>query len=67
VRGLRGPSVMSGYLDDPAATAEAFGGGWLHTGDVLVRHEDGTLSYVDRKKYLIKTGGRTSTRPRWST
>jgi acyl-CoA synthetase (AMP-forming)/AMP-acid ligase II len=54
---VRGPSVMSGYLDDPAATAEAFGGGWLHTGDVLVRHEDGTLSYVDRKKYLIKTGG----------
>jgi fatty-acyl-CoA synthase len=54
---VRGPSVMSGYLDDPAATAEAFRGGWLHTGDVLVRHEDGTLTYVDRLKYLIKTGG----------
>jgi fatty-acyl-CoA synthase len=54
---VRGPSVMSGYLDDAAATEEAFRGGWLHTGDVLVRHEDGTLSYVDRKKYLIKTGG----------
>jgi fatty-acyl-CoA synthase len=54
---VRGPSVMSGYLDDPAATEEAFRGGWLHTGDVLVRHEDGTLSFVDRKKYLIKTGG----------
>jgi acyl-CoA synthetase (AMP-forming)/AMP-acid ligase II len=54
---VRGPSVMSGYLEDAEATAEAFRGGWLHTGDVLVRHEDGTLSYVDRKKYLIKTGG----------
>ncbi len=54
---VRGPSVMSGYLDDAAATAEAFQGGWLHTGDVLVRHVDGALSFVDRKKYLIKTGG----------
>jgi len=54
---VRGPSVMSGYLEDPAATAEVFRGGWLHTGDVLVRHEDGTLTYVDRLKYLIKTGG----------
>jgi acyl-CoA synthetase (AMP-forming)/AMP-acid ligase II len=54
---VRGPSVMSGYLGDLDATTEAFRGGWLHTGDVLVRHEDGTLSYVDRKKYLIKTGG----------
>jgi len=54
---IRGPSVMSGYLDDPAATAAAFAGGWLHTGDVLVRAEDHTLSFVDRKKYLIKTGG----------
>ncbi len=54
---VRGPSVMSGYLDDPAATEEAFRGGWLHTGDLLTRHEDGTLSFVDRKKYLIKTGG----------
>jgi fatty-acyl-CoA synthase len=54
---VRGPSVMSGYIEDPAATAEVFRGGWLHTGDVLIRHEDGTLSYVDRLKYLIKTGG----------
>ncbi len=54
---VRGPSVMSGYLDDAAATEEVFRGGWLHTGDILVRHEDGTVSYVDRKKYLIKTGG----------
>ena len=54
---VRGPSVMSGYLEDPAATIDVFRGGWLHTGDVLVRHEDGTYTYVDRLKYLIKTGG----------
>jgi fatty-acyl-CoA synthase len=48
---------MSGYLDDPVATDEVFRGGWLHTGDVLARHEDGTLAFVDRKRYLIKTGG----------
>lgn len=54
---VRGPSVMSGYLDDAAATSEAFLGGWLHTGDVLVENPDRTYSYVDRSKYLIKTGG----------
>jgi acyl-CoA synthetase (AMP-forming)/AMP-acid ligase II len=54
---VRGPSVMTGYCDDDAATDEVFRGGWLHTGDVLVEHEDGTLSFVDRVKYLIKTGG----------
>lgn len=54
---VRGPSVMSGYLENPEATAEVFRGGWLHTGDVLVRNEDGTLTYIDRLKYLIKTGG----------
>jgi fatty-acyl-CoA synthase len=54
---VRGPTVMSGYLGDPEATADTFRGGWLHTGDVMVRHADGTLTYTDRKKYLIKTGG----------
>ena len=54
---VRGPTVMSGYLEDPEASVAAFRGGWLHTGDVLVRHDDGTLTYVDRLKYLIKTGG----------
>jgi fatty-acyl-CoA synthase len=54
---VRGPSVMSGYLNQPEATAEAFSGGWLHTGDLLERTEDGALRFVDRKKYLIKTGG----------
>jgi acyl-CoA synthetase (AMP-forming)/AMP-acid ligase II len=54
---VRGPSVMSGYLADPKANEEVFAGGWLHTGDLLQREADGTLTYVDRKKYLIKTGG----------
>jgi acyl-CoA synthetase (AMP-forming)/AMP-acid ligase II len=54
---VRGPSVMSGYLDDPAATADAFAGGWLHTGDVLVQDPAGLLTFVDRQKYLIKSGG----------
>ncbi|KJF16654.1 class I adenylate-forming enzyme family protein [Acidithrix ferrooxidans] len=54
---VRGPSVMSGYMNDPLATAEAFSGGWLHTGDILVRNGDGSLTFVDRKKYLIKSGG----------
>jgi acyl-CoA synthetase (AMP-forming)/AMP-acid ligase II len=54
---VRGPSVMSGYLDDPAANEEVFQGGWLHTGDLLRREPDGTLTYVDRKRYLIKSGG----------
>lgn len=43
--------------DDPKANEEVFAGGWLHTGDLLRREPDGTLSFVDRKRYLIKTGG----------
>jgi acyl-CoA synthetase (AMP-forming)/AMP-acid ligase II len=54
---VRGPSLMSGYLEAPEATAEVFRGGWLHTGDVLVRNQDGSLTFADRLKYLIKTGG----------
>lgn len=54
---VRGPSVMSGYLDDPAADAEVFRGGWLHTGDLLRKEADGALTFIDRKRYLIKTGG----------
>jgi fatty-acyl-CoA synthase len=54
---VRGPGIMSGYLDEPKANEEVFAGGWLHTGDLLRREQDGTLTYVDRKRYLIKTGG----------
>ena len=54
---VRGPSVMSGYLDDDKANDEVFFGGWLHTGDLLRKETDGALTFVDRKRYLIKTGG----------
>ncbi len=54
---VRGPSVMSGYLDDPEATEEAFRAGGFTPAMCWCVTEDGTLSYVDRKKYLIKTGG----------
>jgi len=54
---VRGPLLMSGYLAKPEQTAEAFAGGWLHTGDVAVRDPDGFLRIVDRKKDMIVSGG----------
>lgn len=54
---MRGPTLFSGYWNAPDATAEAFAGGWFHMGDVFVRNGDGTLDFVDRRKYLIKSGG----------
>jgi fatty-acyl-CoA synthase len=54
---VQGPLMMSGYLNKPEATAEAFAGGWLHTGDVAIRDPDGFLRIVDRKKDMIVTGG----------
>ena len=54
---VRGPTVMRGYRDDPAATEAAIdAGGWLHTGDVA-HVADGYVSIVDRKKELIVTAG----------
>uniref|UniRef100_UPI00356B138B AMP-binding enzyme n=1 Tax=Zhongshania sp. TaxID=1971902 RepID=UPI00356B138B len=53
---VRGPLLMDGYRD-PELTAEAFKGGWLHTGDVAVRDADGFLRIVDRTKDMIVTGG----------
>ncbi|MET0283486.1 MAG: AMP-binding protein [Polyangiales bacterium] len=54
---VQGPLVMDGYRDNPELTAEAMRGGWLHTGDVAVRDEDGFLRIVDRTKDMIVTGG----------
>ncbi len=54
---VRAPSLFSGYWAAPEATAEAFADGWFHMGDVMVRNADGSLDFVDRRKYLIKSGG----------
>jgi fatty-acyl-CoA synthase len=52
----RSPHAALGYYNDEDKTAEAFRGGWFHSGDLGV-DEDGYLSVVDRKKDMIKTGG----------
>jgi acyl-CoA synthetase (AMP-forming)/AMP-acid ligase II len=54
---MRGPTLFSGYWNNAAANAEAFAEGWFHMGDVFVRRPNGTLDFVDRRKYLIKSGG----------
>jgi fatty-acyl-CoA synthase len=54
---VQGPLLMGGYLNKPEETAQAFEGGWLHTGDVAIRSADGFLRIVDRKKDMIVTGG----------
>ncbi|MBB6629822.1 AMP-binding protein [Nocardioides sp. KIGAM211] len=53
---VRGPNVMKGYWDHPAATAAAFADGWLSTGDVGVRDADGFFYVVDRTQELISRG-----------
>jgi fatty-acyl-CoA synthase len=54
---MRGNNVMKGYYDDPEATAEAFEGGWFHSGDLGVVHPDGYIELRDRKKDIIISGG----------
>lgn len=53
----RSPHLMLGYLDDEDKTAQAFAGGWFHSGDLGFYDEHGLLHVVDRKKDMIKTGG----------
>lgn len=52
-----GPALFSGYWNNPEANARDFRGGRFHMGDVLRRNADGLFEYVDRAKYMIKSGG----------
>jgi fatty-acyl-CoA synthase len=54
---MRGNIVMKGYLKNPHATEEAFGGGWFHSGDLGVMHPDGYIELKDRSKDIIISGG----------
>ncbi len=53
----RSPHAALGYYHDEEKTAEAFKGGWFHSGDLGISTEDGYITVVDRKKDMIKTGG----------
>ena len=53
----RSPHLMTGYYKDEEKTAEAFRGGWFHSGDLATIDAEGFISVVDRKKDMIKTGG----------
>ncbi|MFT4959921.1 MAG: fatty-acyl-CoA synthase [Paracoccaceae bacterium] len=54
---IRGNSVMKGYYKNPEATAQAFAGGYFHSGDIAVQHPDGYLQISDRAKDIIISGG----------
>ena len=54
---MRGNNVMKGYHRDPQATAEAFAGGWFHSGDLGVMHPDGYIELRDRAKDVVVSGG----------
>lgn len=53
----RGPTITAGYWKQPAATAETIKDGWIHTGDLAVIDEHGSINIVDRKKDMIISGG----------
>lgn len=55
---LRGPTLFSGYWFNNVATIDDLTeDNWYRTGDIFVRHDDGSLDFIDRRKYLIKSGG----------
>lgn len=54
---IKGPSLFSGYVDRQGIDTSMFSDGWFRMGDMMTRTTDGLLDYVDRKKYLIKSGG----------
>jgi fatty-acyl-CoA synthase len=53
----RGNGVMKGYYKNPEATAQAFEGGYFHSGDIAYRHPDGYIKIADRAKDIIISGG----------
>jgi fatty-acyl-CoA synthase len=53
----RAPTLMAGYWNNPEATAEAFAGGWFHSGDLVRMDDEGYIWVVDRKKDMIISGG----------
>lgn len=53
----RAPTLMAGYWNNPTATAEAFAGGWFHSGDLVRSDSEGYIWVVDRKKDMIISGG----------
>ena len=54
---MRGNLVMKGYLKNPPTTEESFAGGWFHSGDLAVWHQDGYVQIKDRSKDIIISGG----------
>ena len=54
---VRGPTLFSGYWANEATNFKDFSGGWFRMGDLFRRNPDGTISFVDRAKYMIKSGG----------
>ena len=54
---LRGPTLFSGYWEAKKTNEIDFRNGWFHLGDVFKKQRDGTIDFVDRKKYMIKSGG----------
>jgi long-chain acyl-CoA synthetase len=54
---IKGPLIMQGYWNNPSETAGQLKDGWLYTGDIAIRDEDGYIFIVDRKKDMIIAGG----------
>lgn len=54
---IRGNAVMKGYFKNPEATTEAFSGGYFHSGDLAIQHDDGYIQIADRAKDIIISGG----------
>jgi len=54
---FRGPTLFSGYWNAAETNVQDFRGGWFHLGDMFLRRPEGSFDFVDRVKYMIKSGG----------